>query len=236
MACPSKPPDQFSDLRDRLLAWGATVVSYGDVGRGLARELKHLPRDISRASAHPPRGGSLGLDGEEAYCHAVSEVDAALDRIQRHVVRLLKAGGRKAMAIPPDTHRSDSRFIARLYPLFPHKTAATCAGLGWIGKSGLLINPLYGPRMSWATVLTDAPLEVCLTPYKTGRCGGCRRCVEACPVGAIPDREWSCTGANDYQIDTVACAGHLLENKKKTGQAVCGQCVMACPYAQKVRC
>ena len=212
------------------------MVSCGDVSVGLATELKHLPRAISLAVAHPPGGGSLDLQGEGAYCHAVLEVDAALDRIQRHLVRLLKAGGWKTMAIPADTHRSDSRFIARLYPLFPHKTAATCAGLGWVGKSGLLINPLYGPRMSWATVLTDAPLEVCRTPYTTGRCGGCRRCVEACPVGAIPDREWSCTGANDYQIDTVACAGYLQENKKRTGRAACGQCLMACPYGQKVRC
>lgn len=236
MACPERPPNEPSDLKDQLLAWGASVAACGDVTRGLAKELKHLPRALSLAIAHPPQGGSPGLDGEGAYCHAVVEVDAALDLVQRRLVRLLKAGGGKAMAIPPDTHRSDSRFIARLYPLFPHKTAATCAGLGWIGKSGLLINPLHGPRMSWATVLTDAPLEVCRKPYETGRCGRCRRCVEACPVGAIPDREWSCTGANDYQINAVACAAYLLENKKKTGRAVCGLCVMACPYGQKVRC
>jgi len=233
MACPSSV--ESMDLRGQLLAWGASVAGCGDVSRGLAKELNHLPRAVSIAIAHPFRGGPPIVDGSGTYCHAVREVDATLEQIQRRLVRVLKGQGSKAMAIPPDTHRSDHHFIARLYPLFPHKTAATCAGLGWIGKNGLLVNPLYGPRMSWATVLTDAPLDVCRTPHNRGRCGTCRRCVEACPVGAIPDREWSCTGVNDYQIDATACAGYLLEKKKETGEAVCGLCLMACPYGQKAR-
>ena len=58
--------------------------------------------------------------------------------------------------------------------------AATSAGLGWIGKNGLLISPDHGPRLSLATVLTDArlrpdePIEHCL-------CGECMLCIEHCP-------------------------------------------------------
>ena len=37
--------------------------------------------------------------------------------------------------------------------------AATSAGLGWIGKNGLLINREFGPRLSLVTVLTDAAID-----------------------------------------------------------------------------
>ena len=64
--------------------------------------------------------------------------------------------------------------------VFPHKTAATQAGLGWIGKTALFVSPRLGPRLRLATVFTDAELPVG-EPVTEGRCGSCRRCVDACP-------------------------------------------------------
>jgi len=57
------------------------------------------------------------------------------------------------------------------------------AGLGWQGKSLLIINPKYEPRVRYATFLTDLPL----TPDEPieNKCGKCKQCIKACPVGAI---------------------------------------------------
>ena len=44
--------------------------------------------------------------------------------------------------------------------VFSNKLAAHLAGLGWIGKSCLLITPQVGPRVRWVSVLTEAPLAL----------------------------------------------------------------------------
>ena len=92
--------------------------------------------------------------------------------------------------MPPDSDRRKDTFISKLYALFNHKMAATSAGIGWVGKNGLLISPEHGPRLSLATVLTDAPLAPD-APVEAGRCGECTLCRDHCPSGAITGAEWS---------------------------------------------
>ncbi|MCS5696843.1 4Fe-4S double cluster binding domain-containing protein [Desulfofundulus thermocisternus] len=218
------------EIKKFLLEWGATLVGFGDVSRGLAGELRHLPVAISLAIRHPSPGRNLiHTTRGPIYSNRYQQVDLKLEQLQKRLVSLLKSHGFKCLAIPPDSHRHDTRFVARLYPLFPHKTAATCAGLGWIGKNGLLVNETYGPRLSWATVLTNAPLEVCTTPYVSGRCGKCRRCVEACPAGAIADREWVRDEGLVPHIDVEACRRQLERNRLLVGEDICGLCILACP-------
>jgi len=222
-----------ADLTEYVRSCGADLVGWGDVSEGLAGELTHLPAAISLAMVHPPAGNVVRVGGRLAYDHRSTSLDHMLEGIQKNLVREVKSHGYRALAIPPDTRRDDRRFIARLFPLFPHKTAATCAGLGWIGKNGLLINERYGSRLAWATVLTNAPLPVHGTPVTAGRCGACRRCVEACPAQALSDREWVRSALAPPQIDVRACSGYLMENQKVLGRALCGLCLMACPYNKR---
>lgn len=217
-------------IENYLKRYGATLVGFGDVSRGLAGELRHMPVAVSLAIKHPPPGKNLvHTTRGPVYSNRYQQIDLMLEQLQKRLVRLLKGWGYRCLAIPPDSDKHDPRFIARLYPLFPHKTAATCAGLGWIGKNGLLVTEKYGPRLSWATVLTNAPLEVSTTPYLSGRCGKCRRCVEACPAGAIADVEWSREEGQVPHIDTEACRRQLEKNQQLVGEDVCGICILSCP-------
>ncbi|WP_461567702.1 4Fe-4S double cluster binding domain-containing protein [Thermincola ferriacetica] len=221
-------------LHQKILQWGASLAGYGDVRPGLAKEFKHIPTAISLAIRHPPAESSIiRQNGVTAYTNQFPEVDNKLIVIQKKIVTYLRMQGWRALAIPPDTAQEDLRFIARLFPLFQHKTAATCAGLGWIGKSGLLINSRYGPRLSWATVLTDALLPVSEQPYLKGNCGSCRKCVDICPSGAIKDEEWTRQSTTQVKIDVSRCARQLEKNYQALGRYICGLCILACPLGKR---
>lgn len=214
-------------FKKHIQSMGASVVDFGDVSTGLAPEFSHMPRAISLGIKHP----SVEEDIEcvNFYPHLYISIDKRLQKIQKKIGKALRQSGWKALCIPPDSHRIDGSFISRLFPLFPHKTAATCAGLGWVGKSGLLISRDYGPRMSWATILTDATLEVNPNPITSSQCGECRRCIKACPAGAITGKHWKRLEKYESMIDTEKCSAYLQKNNEKYGQFVCGICILACP-------
>ncbi len=61
---------------------------------------------------------------------------------------------------------------------------AWLAGIGWFGKNANLLLPGAGSWFVLGCVVTNAPLTVNDTPMADG-CGGCRRCLDGCPTGAI---------------------------------------------------
>ena len=101
-----------------------------------------------------------------------------------------------------------------------HKHAALRAGLGWIGRSNLLVNGEWGSRFRLVTILTDMPLETG-GPLPFG-CGACRACIEPCPAAAIKERP--------EDFDHRACYEKLDEWRKAhvVSQHICGVCVRAC--------
>ncbi len=69
---------------------------------------------------------------------------------------------------------------------FPHKTAATQAGLGWIGRHCQLVTWKFGPWVRLGTVFTDMDLPGG-PPMKRSFCGRCNRCVRGVPGQGL---EW----------------------------------------------
>ena len=227
-------PIESTKFKQMVRSWGATLVGVGDVHQGLAKEFKHIPVGISLAVAHPPLKDSIiTKNSVTAYTNQFPDIDFALANIQKRIVSYLRSHGWKAFAIPPDTDKKDSSFASCLFPLFPHKTAATCAGLGWIGKNGLLVSPDYGARLSWGTVLTDAPLEVSHEPYLKGECKGCTRCVDACPAGAIKGKHWVRDTAGQPLLDPEKCAAQMEYHRKVIGTCICAHCIVACPVGNR---
>lgn len=217
-------------LREEITSFGASLVGFADI-----REFAPWPRAISIALALDPvivKGVKNGPTPE--YYKEYLRANTTLNEIAQKTAWLILWARYRAEAFPATVVDSDPEYERILRAAFQHKTAATRAGLGFIGKSGLLITPDFGPRVRLVTVFTDLPFPTG-QPILKGRCGGCRLCVEACPVGAIRGREWRAGMAKEKLIDARACrreAKRLLEERVGADEAVCGICVAICPRGQ----
>ena len=114
-----------------------------------------------------------------SYKGLYNSVNSSLDQATLLIAKRIQEAGFKAYPIPA----SQTINPRKLEGAISHKFAANLAGLGWIGRSCLLITPQYGPRLRLATVLTDAPLDTGVP--STGGCGDCRECVDICPPKAF---------------------------------------------------
>ncbi|MCF8011667.1 MAG: 4Fe-4S binding protein [Clostridiales bacterium] len=105
--------------------------------------------------------------------------------------------------------------------IFYFKYAAVAAGLGKIGKNGLLLTPAYGPRVKLSAVLTEAPLEE--DPLiKEDLCKGCSICIDACPSGALKEPEEN----QQVNYDRFVCFSFLTNNNG------CSLCMSKCPVGK----
>jgi len=109
---------------------------------------------------------------------------------------------------------------------------AVDAGLGVIGRMGLLMTPTVGPRVRISVVTTNMPLEA--SPAKPDRttlqfCDLCKKCAINCPVGAIPDDSMKeVSGVKRWKICSEKCY-HFWT----TSGTDCGRCMSVCPYSHK---
>lgn len=112
---------------------------------------------------------------------------------------------------------------------------AVKAGLGWIGKSSMLIHPAVGSRTLLCAALTTAEFQPD-EPFSGEYCGSCSRCVDACPTGCIDGgKRW---------IDASRCVSYLTIERKlaldpelapKIGSRVfgCDVCTDVCPWNRR---
>jgi len=108
--------------------------------------------------------------------------------------------------------------------------AAVDAGLGEIGRLGLLITPTHGPQVRLAAVSTDLPL-VPDQPQPFGVqdfCRICKKCADCCPGRAIPEGEREeVNGYLKWQVSQEDCFRYW----RRAGTD-CGLCIAVCPYGK----
>ncbi len=192
-----------------------------------------MPRAIALlAGFHPDSLIDVENGPTEAYFIEYKRLNALLNKAAAALVRHLDKSGYSAVQVEATLEEYDKVEDWGNAGIFAHKTAATQAGLGWIGKTALFVSPVLGPRVRLATVFTDLDLPPG-APITKGRCGRCRLCIDACPVGAGRDAQWKAGIERDHLYDEKACE-NFGDNFPEFG-GVCGICIAACRVGNEWR-
>lgn len=225
---------EAAEVKDIAYGLGAVLCGVAPVERFVETPPGHHPRDllagcrsvIVLACEWPP--DLLDVTTNE-YTEARNNMAAKLDALaQRMAARLCERGlttlSKRSMGstrLEEDGRYRDSLSL---------KHAAVLAGLGKIGKNTLLINERYGNMIWMSAVLTTEELEGDpLAKYDVCP-DGCRRCIKACPVGAL--------GGDWMKQQTCYDHAYRTENGRidsKEEAILCNTCRVICPRCQGIR-
>lgn len=223
------------EIEKMILESGVAKVGFCQLKDVLPEEFKHLKSGISiaiRLSDQVISDIDLENGPTHTYFHHYRTVNAFIDQVSFKITNQLQQWGYLSMAIPASQSINDKGWHYRA--LFQHRTAATRAGTGWIGKSACLVTEEFGPRVRLGTILTNMKFNYD-TPITTSQCGNCNLCMTSCPAKALKGGTWTAGMEREAFIDPEKCSNHMKSQYKHIGRgAVCGICIKACPKGRKV--
>ena len=220
-----------TDLHKYLLEQGASDVGFS------------MPPDAETAFPGLPYAVSIvvrlsdfiidEIDGAptHTYFNHYRSVNAFLDQLLLKAGLFLQKEGYRycTVAASQSINQGGWNYQGR----YSHKKAAVLAGLGTVGKSSLFLHRQWGPRVRLGTLFTDCPFTAPET-LPASLCGECRRCVQACPAGAITGRAWEPGLPRELLFDPAKCSNHMKRAYQHIGRgAVCGICMQVCPQGRK---
>jgi epoxyqueuosine reductase QueG len=191
---------------------------------------KGFPRAISwTIPMNPAAMLSIQNGPNQTYADEYTSVNHRINELAMELSSKLKKQGYRSQPLAASV-RSDP---VQLKGDFPQKTAATRAGLGWIGRNCQLVTRPFGPWVRLGTVFTDMELQ-CDSPMDKAYCGRCMSCVDACPAGALQGNNWYPGIPRKELLDVFACDKWKKENYYQYHNGHnCGICSAVCPYGVK---
>lgn len=208
--------------------WGAADL------RGFATPVdesgKGFPFAVSMAFPVDPHiMADIRSGPTEDYGNAYAGMNVHINEVSSLLAAEFRKRGSRSLALAA-SERTDP---VHLKGDFPHKTAATRAGLGWIGRHCQLITRAFGPWVRLGTVFTDMNLP-CGPPLERAFCGTCTTCVVACPAKALKGAAWSPGLPREEMLDPGACDRWKKEHYSQYQRGrICGICSAVCPYGLK---
>lgn len=211
--------------------------TYGDPQRSTTPTL-HVPgaRSIVVAALHYAESepGTVGANDGATVHHDSRDGDVP-GRVARYAWRDYYAQLRGSLRVAARRLHADG-FRATVFAddnAIVDREVAYKAGIGWYGKNANLLVPGAGSWFVLGCLVTDAELAPHATPVANG-CGTCRRCIDACPTGAIID---------DGVIDARRCLAWILQKpgsidetfRRAIGDRMygCDDCQDSCPPSMR---
>lgn len=218
-------------LKTELTEAGASLVGFADLSELPANQRQGYNYGISIAVAIDPVViNGIGNGPTKEYYDEYVRLNSLLDNLDIKASEIIKEAGFNAF---PKTRAKVSINYKDHCTILPHKTVATRAGLGWIGKCALLVTEEYGSAVRISTVLTDAPLDA-NKPINLSNCETCINCVRNCPSGALSGDLWVVGMEREFFYNSLACRKKAIERtwKVSPGETHCGLCILVCPITK----
>jgi epoxyqueuosine reductase QueG len=230
----NKVEEFVEKLKAKAIDMGATSIGFSKLEEVIPKEFSHLKYGISIVVRLLDEVvNQIEKTPTFTYFHHYRDVNTQIDQICLRLSQMIQEKGYLAMNVPASQTVNDAK-EEKYRAIFPHKTAAVMAGLGWVGKNDLFITKEYGPRIRLGTILTTMPLPVEHEIFES-LCGNCTACYEECPAGAIKGVNWTRDMQRSEIIDANACSEHMKNAYKNIGRgSVCGLCIKACPWGNKL--
>ncbi len=167
------------------------------------------------------------------YYHELYKiVNNLLDSKAYEISNYLTVKGYPSIYLPRDGYGNIDILLKNPVAFFSHKHAAYLAGMGSFGENNVLLTKDYGPRVRLTSIFTSAIIEG--DPI-TGDdlCTHCERCINQCPVNAIPQHvESDDNFLKGYRpMDKIACAKRS-KMLRKDYKSPCGICIKVCPVGK----
>jgi epoxyqueuosine reductase len=191
---------------------------------------KRFPYAISFAIPMNPKIMAGIQNGpNQAYADEYARVNVQINALSIALTSEIREKGYQSEPLPASV-RTDP---VNIKGAFPQKTAATRAGLGWIGRHCQLITRPFGSWVRLGTVFNDIEMP-CGAPIEKNYCGRCTICVQACPAKALKGGKWYPGLPREEILDVQACdqwkKEHYFQYHKGHN---CGICSAVCPHGLK---
>jgi epoxyqueuosine reductase len=206
---------ETGELKSLVRGLGVDLAGIADL-----RQLKELPIglpvDAASFFGRFRRAIVMGVQfGKLGPSATGTDVSLFLERAALAVADRLERKKRSALII----HTEDEFDPVKRMGLVSLKVLAKAAGLGWQGRSLLIVSPRYGPVHRWIGVLTD--LELYGGTVVPNQCGDCTLCIDKCPWGALKRVEFE-----DHPVSRE----DVLDIGACKGDDGCVRCLTVCPF------
>ena len=199
---------------------GPLGFTYNDpeVAADITRSLPWVRSLISVGVSYVPRARTPAPSGAVVGRFATADHYEPVRRVAEGLSEWLHENRARAEVLIDDNRLLD-------------RAVAVRAGIGWRGRSTMVLAPGHGPWMLLGTVATDARLEP-TRPMRRG-CGTCRACLPACPTRAL----------DGTRLDARRCLSTWLQTAGSIPQWIrphlgrriygCDDCLTSCPPGQR---
>lgn len=217
-------------IKLQLLEQGASLIGFADMS-DIAPDIGHFFEGAISFGVAIQRSVIQGISNgpTEEYEKELHKIDSILQSIARKAQAFLEQSNIKSMIITPRL-KQDSTLTNSL----TSEDIAVRAGLGWIGKTNLLITKQFGSAVVLATILCNIKFQ-CHRRNDQSFCEDCEQCLNQCPAKMKLDTKWDISSTRKKLYQKISCreACDTIRRERGIVVSLCGQCIHACPWTQR---
>ena len=208
--------NDLEELKSYLIGLGASSVGYTQVPEAYIFRNKGILHTNAIAL-------SMEMDKDAFEITPSFECEVAVMDIYRDLGIIANKGADWLRKRGYSAQAGHALMGVALYPALAQQ-----AGLGLMGKNGILITPEHGPRVRLGTIFTSIDnlpdADVRDHDWIADYCEACNICVKKCPVGAIHSNTADRTGKHMKFVDTEVCFPQFAD------EFGCAVCIGVCPF------